>query len=181
MVEYLTRETIRRNAGPISEQASIVRKAETRSPAGSTFLSHSSKDVDLLPGAIAILEAHGAQVYVDKKDEELPPTTSRETASILRNRIKQCSKFILLTTVNSKDSRWVPWELGLADGFRQSSNVAIFPGVDSTRDHAWSEREYLGVYDRIVYGDHRDYPKPIFMVWDQKDNTATELRAWLRR
>ena len=69
MVEYITRDAIRGNAGPLTEQASIVRKAAARSPAGSSFLSHSTKDADLLPGVIAILERHGATVYVDKKDE----------------------------------------------------------------------------------------------------------------
>jgi hypothetical protein len=98
MVEYLTRNAIRENAGPLTEQASIVRKAEARSPDGSSFLSHSTQESDLLPGVIAILERHGAVVYVDKKDETLPSTTNRETASILKNRIKQCRKFILLTT-----------------------------------------------------------------------------------
>ena len=117
---------------------------------------------------IAILERHGAAVYVDKKDESLPPTTSRETASILKNRIKQCRKFILLTTKNSKDSRWMPWELGLADGYRQTSNLTIFPGVDSAGDRTWSEREYLGIYDRIVFGEHQNYPRSIFMVWNQE-------------
>jgi hypothetical protein len=180
MVEYITRDMIRRNAGPLTEQASIVRKAASRSPAGSSFLSHSTKDTDLLPGVIGILEAHGASVYVDKKDESLPPTTSRETASILRGRVKQCKKFILFTTTNSKDSRWMPWELGLADGFRQMPNVTIFPGVDTAHDHTWSEREYLGVYDRIVFGAHQAYPKPVFMVWNHENNSGTELSAWLR-
>jgi hypothetical protein len=180
MVEYLTRNAIRGNAGPLTEQASIVRKAEARSPAGSSFLSHSTKDADLLPGVIAILERHGAVVYVDKKDESLPPTTDRETASILKSRIKQCKKFILLTTNNSKDSRWMPWELGLADGYRETSNVAVFPSVDSADDHMWSEREYLGIYNRVVFGKHRSYPTSIFMVWNQDDNTGTELSVWLR-
>jgi hypothetical protein len=180
MVEYITRDLIRENAGPLMEQASIVRKAQARTPGGSSFLSHSTKDADLLPGVIAILERHGAAVYIDKKDESLPPTTSRETASILKNRIKQCRKFILLTTKNSKDSRWMPWELGLADGYRQTSNLTIFPGVDSASDRNWSEREYLGIYDRIVFGEHEKYPRPIFMVWNQENNTGTELSAWLR-
>ena len=180
MVEYITRDIIRRKVGPLAEEASIVRKAESRSPVGSTFLSHSTKDAGLLPGVVAILEAHGASVYVDKKDETLPPTTNRETAKILRNRIKQCKKFILFTTKNSKDSRWMPWELGLADGFRQMPNVTIFPEVDAAHDYQWSEREYLGVYDRIVYGMHKNYANPVFMVWDQEENTATELSVWLR-
>lgn len=181
MVEYLTREQIRRSAGPAAETASIIRTAASRSPAGSTFLSHSSKDLDLLPGAIKILQDHGAQVYIDKKDETLPPTTNRATASALRDRVRQCRKFILLATINCKDSRWAPWELGLADGYRRSSNIAVLPGIDSVTDLTWAEREYLGVYDRIVYGAHRSYANPIYMVWDQTDNTGTELREWLHR
>jgi hypothetical protein len=180
MVEYITRGTIRASAGTLSEQASIVRKAQRRSPQGSTFLSHSSKDVDLLPGVIAILERHGAFVYVDKKDETRPPTTSRETATILRGRVRQCHKFLLLTTVNSKDSRWMPWELGLADGYKTPRNAAIFPGVDSAGDYAWAEREYLGIYDRVVYGALQGYPAPVFMVYDQEKPQTTELSAWLK-
>jgi hypothetical protein len=180
MVEYITRDTLRKSAGTINEQASIIRKAQARSPQGSAFLSHSSKDVDLLPGVIAILERHGAIVYVDKKDESLPPTTSRETATILRGRIRQSNKFLLLTTVNSKDSRWMPWELGLADGYKSPTNTAIFPGVDSAGDHTWSEREYLGIYDRVVYGRLKGHPSPVFMVYNQEKDWATELSAWLK-
>ncbi|WP_316227118.1 toll/interleukin-1 receptor domain-containing protein [Bradyrhizobium sp. SZCCHNS3052] len=179
MVEYITRDTLRRNAGTLNEQVSIVRKAQARSPQGSTFLSHSTKDADILPGVIAILERHGAVVYVDKKDESLPPTTSRETATILKNRIRQSRKFLLLTTMNSKDSRWMPWELGLADGYKTPANTAIFPSVDTAADHRWAEREYLGIYDRVVFGKFEGHPTPVFMVYNQEKNVATELSAWL--
>lgn len=180
MVDYITRDDIRGSSGPLHEQATILRKAAARSPQGSTFLSHSSKDAELLPGVITILERHGASVYVDKKDETLPPTTSRTTASILRGRIRQCKKFIILTTKNSKDSRWMPWELGLADGYKATDNVAIFPGLDTATDHSWTEREYLGIYDRIVYGQFKGQERSVFMVWNQDTNAGTELSVWLR-
>lgn len=181
MVEYITKDALRRAAvGPLNEQASAVRKAEGRSPKGATFLSHSTKDSSLLPGVIALLERHGAVVYVDKKDESLPPYTSRETAAILRDRIQQCRKFILLTTPNSKDSRWMPWELGLADGYKQPTATAILPSPERLEATSWAEQEYLGVYDRIVYGTLKSQPQPVFMVWNQKDNVATELAQWLQ-
>lgn len=180
MVDYITRDEIRGSVPPLTEEATIVRKAEARSPQGSTFLSHSSKDAELLPGVITILERHGAFVYVDKKDESLPPTTSRNTAAILRGRIKQCRKFVLLTTRNSKDSRWMPWELGLADGYKNTDNLAIFPGVDTSMDRTWAEREYLGLYDRVVYGQFKGQQTLVFMVWNQDTNTATELSQWLK-
>lgn len=180
MVDYITKDELRGAAGSINEQSTIVRRAQERSPSGSAFLSHSTKDADLLPGVIALLERHGAVVYVDKKDEALPPYTSRQTARILRDRIRQSRKFILLTTKNSKDSRWMPWELGLADGYKNPSNTAILPGLDKKYEMTWTEQEYLGVYDRIVYGQIKGYQRPVFMVWNQEKNTATELSAWLK-
>lgn len=181
MADYITRADLLNSAGPINEQASTVRKAEVRSPAGATFLSHSSKDSELLPGVIRLLERHGAVVYVDKKDDKLPPYTNRETAVGLRERIKQSKKFVLLTTKNSKDSRWVPWELGLSDGYKSSSNVAILPSVDRSTETAWTETEYLGVYNRIVYGKLQGHSGQVYMVLDQELNEATELSTWLKQ
>jgi hypothetical protein len=182
MVEYITRTQFRSIAENIqkSERDVLLQKSLQRSPEGSAFLSHSSGDTDLLPGVILILENHGARVYVDKKDATLPPYTNRQTALTIRNRINQCSKFILLVTPNSKDSRWVPWELGLADGCKRARNVAILPSPDEANNYQWSEREYLGIYDRIVWGDLAGRTKPVWMVFNQEENTATELSEWLR-
>lgn len=87
----------------------------------------------------------------------------------------------MFATKNSKESRWVPWELGVSDGYKSSNNVAIFPGVDSAHDTEWSEQEYLGVYDRIVWGKMKGLEKPLWMVWNQESNTAAPLRKWLSR
>ena len=181
MVDYITTASLRAQAGPISEQASVLHKAERSSPAGSIFLSHSTKDTDLLPAVIRLLERHGGQAYVDKKDETLPPYTSRETAQVLRERIQQSRKFILFTTKNSKGSRWVPWELGVADGYRRPQNVAILPGVDNSTETAWAEQEYLGIYDRIMHGRIKGRAEPCYMVYNQERNSAMELGSWLRK
>ena len=45
---------------------------------GNTFLSHSSKDDDLVIGATRVLENHGARVYVDEVDPVMPPYTTEE-------------------------------------------------------------------------------------------------------
>lgn len=181
-VRYTTSDDLRRFGAELDDtrRRVIVETAKARSPRFATFLSHSSKDADLLPGVVLILENHGATVYLDKKDDSLPPYTSRETASALRSRVSDSSKFVLLASENSKDSRWVPWELGLADGYKRPDNVAVFPSVDKWYDFTWTEHEYLGVYDRIVWGDHVDYKDKIWMVLNQEHNTATELRRWLQ-
>jgi hypothetical protein len=181
MIEYITVATLRNfHQENLREEATILKRAAERSPEGATFLSHSSKDAELMAGVVKILRNHGASVYIDKKDESLPPYTSRETAVTLRNRIKQCRKFILFATDNSKDSRWVPWELGISDGYKRAANTAIFPGVESQGDTRWTEREYLGVYDRIVFGDLQGETQKVWMVLNQEKNEGTTLSRWLQ-
>ncbi|WP_221151724.1 toll/interleukin-1 receptor domain-containing protein [Rhizobium binae] len=183
MVDFITSAELRGFAGRRTpdEQARIRMIAQSRSPDGATFLSHSSKDHDLVVGAIVVLEGHGAKVYIDEIDPEMPPYTSAQTANLLKTRILQSKKFVLLTSKNSKDSKWVPWELGLGDAYKNLANIALFPSSDSAHDKSWANSEYLGLYDRIVWGKHSDYPKEIWMVWDHRKNTATELSAWLKR
>lgn len=182
VIDYATRADLLRFAAELNqtEQASVRKTAEDQSPDGATFLSHSSKDQDLVVGAVRLLTGHGATVYIDKKDPALPPYTSKDTATGLKQRIQQSRKFVLLASNNSKDSRWVPWELGIADQAKGLSRVAVLPAVDSQTDITWSSWEYLGLYDRIVWGDLKGELKRVWMVLDQRKNTATELSQWLR-
>lgn len=156
-------------------------KSNSSSSGTSVFLSHSSKDHELLEGAMEVLHNHGARVYIDEIDPEMPPYTSAKTAALLKHRITQTRRFVLLTTENSKDSRWVPWELGIADGEKGLMNIALFPASDRTYDDNWTSWEYLGLYHRIVWGKLSGHNEDLWMVLDAKANTAMTLRAWLSR
>ena len=121
----------------------LVRKAEIKE--GKTiFLSHASTDNALLPGVINILEKHGGRVYVDKRDTSLSQNDFTAVASRLRSAVRGCRKFVLFVTPNSKDSQWIPWELGLGDGDLGESNVALFPSAENQYEQHWSQQEYLG-------------------------------------
>lgn len=182
MVAYVTKSELRSFASKmtVSEQASARKSASARSLTDTTFLSHSSKDEDLVVGAIKFLENHGALVYVDEKDPEMPHFTTDETAALLRTRIRQTKRFVMLTSKNSKESRWVPWELGYADGCKKLSEIALLPALDSASDDAWTSSEYLGLYRRIVWGRLNGFKDPLWMVWNHKKNTATALKDWLQ-
>lgn len=181
MIEYITKSELRNFAGKlnINEQVNLRKSASSRALSGATFLSHSSKDDDLVVGAIRVLEGHGAKVYVDEIDPEMPPYTTEETAGLLKSRIRQTKRFVLLASKNSKDSRWVPWELGVADGYKGLTKIALFPASDSAHEQAWASWEFLGLYRRIVWGDLQGHQKRVWMVLDEKRNTATELSEWL--
>lgn len=162
-------------------QRAAVLKEASRSKVGKTvFISHSSKDKELLPAVIAILENHGGRVYIDAEDDRLPNTPNRETANILRESVKLCRKFVLLVSTNSKDSKWIPWELGLADGEKGNWPIALFPTAENWFEQTWSETEYLGLYQRIAWGKIENVTENDgWIVWNHVENTAVTLKRWL--
>lgn len=183
MVDYITTNDFERFRREIPSDVlqRRVREARQRSPEGTTFLSHSSKDDHLMPMVVHILENHGATVYLDDRDPALSAKPGREVAKLLRSRIRVCRKFILFASKHVRDSKWVPWELGLSDGFKNPGNTAIFPAVDSASETTWTKQEYLGAYDRVVWGTLQGHEKPLWMVWNQDENSAVTLAQWLSR
>ena len=127
--------------------------ARAASPAGKTvFLSHSSKDNDLLPGVIRILESNGGRVYVDVKDAALPQGDFVGIASRLRKAVKTCRKFVLLVSQRTNGSAWIPWELGLGDGKNNDENVALFPSAEKYYEQEGADRSSL-VYIVVLSGE----------------------------
>jgi hypothetical protein len=177
MISYATRSELRGLGASLNEGRIRLRRSAT--PANATFLSHSSKDAELVEGATLVLSNHGAAVYVDRVDATLPPYTTKETAAALKHRIGQCKKFVLLASENSKDSRWAPWELGIADGERGIPNIALFPAVEDGGSEGRTSWEYLGLYQRIVWGSLQGHKDPLWMVLDEENNTASPLGVWL--
>ncbi|CAH0498033.1 toll/interleukin-1 receptor domain-containing protein [Novosphingobium sp. CECT 9465] len=182
MIRFVTKAELRRYAADltITEQASLRKSASSRPLESATFLSHSSKDKELVVGAIQVLEGHGARVYIDEIDPEMPPYTSEETAGILKSRIRQTQRFVLLASANSKDSRWVPWELGVADGYKGLDKIALFPAAENSSEPDWASWEYLGLYHRIVWGNIKGRTDPLWMVLDHRRFSAIPLSDWLR-
>lgn len=180
MPEFVTYDDLKRFAAEstVSGSSIIIR---AKSKEGKTvFLSHSSKDKDYLPPVIVILENHGGKVYIDDGDARLPAKPSKETAAILRDTIRTLEKFVVFVTPNSKDSRWIPWELGLGDAYKNPRNVALFPASEKTYAQEWAEQEYLGLYRRIVWGKIEGHEKACWIVYDHIENSAETLGKWLR-
>lgn len=179
MIDFLTFDDIQRLSRDLNEGKQILAKAMNHT--GKTvFLSHSKKDEEHLPLVVHLLENHGARVYVDIKDESLPEVPSVETAKILRESLSTCRKFILFVTPHTKSSKWIPWELGVGDGDKGPKNVALMPVANHTSEQVWSEQEYLGLYDRIVWGNFKDQ-EPEWLVYNHHENSAVKLREWLTR
>lgn len=165
--------------GLVLEDYQFVKRAATQSP--DVFLSHSSKDESSVLEAIAFLKRFGVNVYIDKNDKELPEKTSPETGKRLKDRIDEHRKFVVFASENSMDSRWIPWELGIADQRKTLRNVAILPDRKNETNVEWSEREYLGLYPRIARNNLKGYSGPQWLVYYHHENYGIELSEWLKQ
>lgn len=109
------------------------------------FLSHSSKDMDLIAGLKLILEDLGYSVYVDWNDNQLNPNNvTPETAEVLRERMLQCKSLLYAFSENAANSKWMPWELGYFDALK-NSRVAVLP-ITQTAKYSYKGSEFVGVY-----------------------------------
>lgn len=136
------------------------------------FLSHSHKDRDLIEPSIAFLRSHGVKVYVDWMDEGMPDAISGETAKKIKNKILEQKKFLVMVTENSKDSRWVPWELGYADPVKGMNHIATFPIAEKSD---FTQNEYMKIYPKIYFVSGTWY------IWQDDPTKLTKLTEWLRQ
>ncbi|MDT8389179.1 MAG: toll/interleukin-1 receptor domain-containing protein [Lentisphaeria bacterium] len=155
--------------------ATVQRSAAARNAASADttiFLSHSHKDRELIEPAIAFLRSHGVSVYVDWTDEGMPDVVSGETAKKIKEKIREQRKFLVMVTENSKDSRWVPWELGFADPVKGMDHIATFPIAEKSD---FVQNEYMKIYPKIYFITNTWY------VWRQDPSGLTKLSEWLAR
>ena len=111
------------------------------------FLSHSHKDKDLVKGLIELLAEQGIYIYVDWNDSDMPRITSGETARKIKERIKELQLFFFLATENGLNSKWCPWELGVADSFKRWEDILIIPVADPSGK--FKGNEYLQIYRHL--------------------------------
>jgi len=115
------------------------------------FLSHSHKDKDLAQGLVNYLASLGIKLYVDWQDSGMPRITDRKTAENIKQRIRDLDFFLILATQNALASRWVPWEIGVADQLKTINNIAVIPVEDPAG--RFDGNEYLQLYNRIQIED----------------------------
>lgn len=117
------------------------------------FLSHSSRDQELVLGAKKLIEDRGYAVYVDWIDDaDLDRAgVNRERADHLRKRMAQCECLFYADTPNASQSRWCPWELGYFDGLRQPERRVFVLPILASGDR-YRGREYLALYDTVDPG-----------------------------
>jgi hypothetical protein len=172
---YVTRQELleHRSDQPKGIVEARMRKANFDPNRPSVFLSHSHADKELVEPAANFLAGLGVELFVDWLDPHMPEVTSGETAKLLKVAIRAYRRFLVLVTERSLASRWVPWELGYADGIKKRSDLAVWPVRDSIL--ATAPNEYIQIYPRIERADSGEW-----YVFDPGATTSSlSVRAWL--
>lgn len=115
------------------------------------FLSHQHLDAKEALALKIILEAQGLTVYVYWIDspELNSAEVTKETATALRDMMKRCNSLLYAWSVNSSESKWMPWELGYSDGLH--GRVAIVPVTyQQTSSEDFKGLEYLRIYPYLT-------------------------------
>lgn len=110
------------------------------------FLSHSHLDRERAKGLQALLEEAGWNVFIDWEHNTLDERPTKETARWLQRAIETHDWLMYLATPNSSKSRWCPWEIGYADGTKDSRAIVVIATSDGYTTYG---SEYLQLYRQI--------------------------------
>ena len=154
------------------------------------FISHKHDDLQDLKGVLGFLQqTYEVKVYIDSQDPTMPKVTSAYTAINIKNRIKQCDKFILLATNGAIESKWCNWELGYGDAQKFKKHIALFPmKPEGAYDSEYKGSEYMEIYPYISYFDGTEtytngkpIPRGYYIRWrEDGSNYITPLGDWFR-
>lgn len=158
-----------------SRATKMMQKTASLSSAKKIFLSHSHHDKELAKGLKNYLSSLRIDLYIDWLDSSMPPNTNKETADNIKRKIGRSDHVLVLATNNAVKSRWVPWEIGVADIKKSPSGVSILPVVDSSGK--FEGNEYLQLYNRVVVADDGS----IAVFEPNKTSGGVIIKSWLQR
>jgi hypothetical protein len=151
-----------------SNRRSVVTESQRQfssKPAGKTerfdiFLSHSFLDKDEVYGIYIELTNKGYKVYVDWIiDSHLNrDSVTKESAELIRNRLKYSKTLLLALSPSASMSKWIPWELGYVDGNTNSCAIFTIPYIQLASLDGFSNRIYT-VESSYTYVDFGNWVK----------------------
>jgi len=143
------------------------------------FLSHNINDKKVVKGLWIYLAKLGYTVYIDWIfDYEVNRANiNRNTADMLKSRMKICHSMFYLVTPNSKQSIWTPWECGFFE--RQNGKIAICPILERKNIREYEESGFLSLYPYVLFGKLKDEEEETLLVNDH--SKIHTFKDWVKR
>lgn len=142
------------------------------------FLSYNHKDRELARAVYQELKKQGISVYVDFIDPTFKPIVDKTTALILCDRLANCRVLAYIHTANASNSKWCPWEIGIASGLKDFKCV-IIPAIEKN-DNEFQRQEYLLLYPYVSFNPDNHGNGPFFWVRTDDSNKSQKLINWIK-
>lgn len=151
------------------------------------FISHSRLDKDKARDVARALKASKVDYYFDENDEELQLADEQnddvKVVQCIDNGIKACSHLLGIITENTKESWWVPYEIGRATGCTRKCGHLIDEEVEELPSYIKAAeiltnrkelRDWLPSRVRKGPGDFIDLTERLVATLDYPDFIPTE-------
>ncbi len=135
------------------------------------YLSHGARDRELAQGLVNYLATLGAELYVDWNDSYRQRVTGRESAERVKNAIRENEFFLVLASQNGLNSKWVHWEIGIAEQCKPPSRIAIVPVADPMGE--FPAPDYLQLYRSLEIDDENR-----IKLFDVGRSKQFDMHAW---
>ena len=117
------------------------------------FVSHSHRDKSRAQALVKQLKSWDISVYADFNDAPLSGLPSAKLADHLARQLRLCRLLIFAFSEEAANSRWMPWELGLAHGV--VGRAVLWPFTEDAL-LAKTTQEYLHLYEALDPTTARD-------------------------
>lgn len=109
------------------------------------FISHQKKDSEAARIIADYLQEAGIDVYFDQYDQSINRADPQSVVNAIKRGIENSTHMLVLFSLNTFDSMWVPWEIGYAYNSVVTLNVLRLKGVDKDK-----LPEYLKVVNTVM-------------------------------
>ena len=173
------------NAEKLIKENNIERIYESKNVEANAFdifLSHSSKDAEIVLGILEKLKSLGYTVYVDWIDDTQLDRNNinSSTSNTLKIRMNQSKCLLYATTEHSQQSKWMPWELGYMDGRKEKAAIMPIFASESQSSHSYKGQEYLGIYPYCIQSTYQLNPNKEGLWIMENANSSIHFDEWLK-
>ncbi len=123
------------------------------------FISHKNTDSELARRVATRVRYNGLDIYLDTIDDALAKD-GPELADLLLRRMSECDQLIAVVSNQTKDSWWVPWEIGV--GSEKAFRMASF-----SHRHIWLP-SYLKKWPEL----HTDQDVDLYCQYSKENEKA---------
>lgn len=119
------------------------------------FISHKSEDKYAAKYVGDLLENAGLDIYLDSNDAGLQQATHEQNASEIVSHIEKAltmsTNILVLVTEKTKESWWVPYEIGYAKKGKKDIASLLLKSVNDFPDYLKIEKTLRGLEDLKKY------------------------------